>query len=613
MINEWNTRTCISDINTKWKKERPTHTTNTNLTIILFNVECLNTHTDDVDLILSKHAPHLCLLTGVGKATEKMPVFPGYTAITQAGTNSFGGKAVMYQKSLNCKVVEKETNFILCEVETTNAHLLIGVVYVPPGTLPPFQIFNKCKNKQFFIFGDFNAKHTTWGCSKNNTSGIHLFDWLEATGNDLILPTSSTSKRSNAIIDFGITDSSQGWRSQVLNEATSDHWPIIFDAPFAIDNSITYKQTNWPVFTFFLSNIHQYWNSLVYNLDIDSFFTLFSTFLNVLQDRCSSYKPIKNYRSPWPPQLIFLARTVNKHRRDYRKYRSQHDLEKLKTWRTIFIAERTAFMEERITQKLEWLSQDNNIWKYTRNTFRPFSPSFKGLNVNQQHITDPNEIVNTLADHYEKHFSAPLPNMSNEIHKQAIEIFENLTHMPQMPLKAIKYDEVLREWLKFAPKKSYDSAGTSAFLLKKLPIEYVATITILFNRCAENGSFFHAGKIAKTICLSKEGMYPPEHKLRPISLLPNLAKWFERIIHSRILQWCHDYNIAVDEQSGFMKGRRLKTRVLALTENLRLTVAACNRPALTIFVDFQSAFDNMWHPALIKNLYDMDMPLPLLK
>ncbi|CAF4237223.1 unnamed protein product, partial [Rotaria magnacalcarata] len=84
-------------------------------------------------------------------------------------------------------------------------------------------------------------------------------------------------------------------------------------------------------------------------------------------------------------------------------------------------------------------------------------------------------------------------------------------------------------------------------------------------------------------------------------------------MHSRILQWCHDYNIAVDEQSGFMKGRRLQTRVLALTENLRLTVAACNRPALTIFVDFQSAFDNMWHPALIKNLYDMDMPLPLLK
>ncbi|CAM4963572.1 unnamed protein product [Rotaria socialis] len=234
MINEWNTRTCISDINMKWKKERPTHTTNTNVTIILFNKECLNTHTDDVDLILNKHAPHLCLLTGVGKATEKMPVFPGYTAITQAGTNSFGGVPVMYQKSLNCKIVEKETNFILCEVETTNTHIIIGVVYVPPGTLPPFQIFNKCKSKQFFIFGDFNAKHTTCGCSKNNTSGIHLFDWLEATGNDLILPTSSTSKRSNAIIDFGITDSSQGWLSQVLNEATSDHWPVIFDAPFLL-------------------------------------------------------------------------------------------------------------------------------------------------------------------------------------------------------------------------------------------------------------------------------------------------------------------------------------------------------------------------------------------
>jgi hypothetical protein len=62
-----------------------------------------------------------------------------------------------------------------------------------------------------------------------------------------------------------------------------------------------------------------------------------------------------------------------------------------------------------------------------------------------------------------------------------------------------------------------------------------------------------------------------------------------------------------------MKGRRLQTRILSLVENLRLTVAACNRPALAIFVDFLSAFDRMWHPALIKNLNDLGMPLPLLK
>jgi len=115
------------------------------------------------------------------------------------------------------------------------------------------------------------------------------------------------------------------------------------------------------------------------------------------------------------------------------------------------------------------------------------------------------------------------------------------------------------------------------------------------------------------IFLSKDGLYPMKNKLRPISLLPNLSKWFERIIHNRILKWCNNHNIAIDEQSGFMQGRRLQTRILSLVENLRLTVAACNRPALTIFVDFLSAFDRLWHPTLIKNLIELEMPLPLLK
>ena len=62
-----------------------------------------------------------------------------------------------------------------------------------------------------------------------------------------------------------------------------------------------------------------------------------------------------------------------------------------------------------------------------------------------------------------------------------------------------------------------------------------------------------------------------------------------------------------------MDGRRLQTRIFSLVENLRLTVAACNKPALTIFVDFLSAFDRMWYPALVTNLHDLGMPLPLLK
>ena len=165
--------------------------------------------------------------------------------------------------------------------------------------------------------------------------------------------------------------------------------------------------------------------------------------------------------------------------------------------------------------------------------------------------------------------------------------------MSNIPLDNISINEVSIQWKKFSPKKSTDSVGTSAFLLKNLPEAYVNIITILISKCTSKGEFFSAAKHAKVVSLSKEEIYPSPEKLRPISLLPNLGKWLERIIHNRILNWCRNMNVYIDEQSGFSPGRRLQTRVISLIEELRLTVAANNRPAVAILVDFMFAFDNM--------------------
>ena len=613
MIKEWNARLCISSLCKQWKKDRPPHDSSSNLLILLFNVQGLNTHITDVDLLLNETKPHICILTGVGAAARRLPEFPEYTGISQIGTNSFGGVAILYRKSLKCKTIEVDLNFLLIEIQIAKEPIYVGAVYVPPGSLPPFQLVTKYANKPFYIFGDFNAKHTLWGCKQNNTSGVHTINWLEATGNDMIVPNSITSRRSDSIIDFGISHDATGWNSQVLNEGTSDHWPILFQSPISIQNTTLYKQTNWKLFKFFLSSICQYWNSLVYNFDTDTFFSLFSTFLQALHDRCSSYRCIDKYRPPWPPLLVQTARTVNKYRRIYRRTHLREHLERFLIWKEIFTDERSSYIQQRREKNIEWLKEGSNIWKSVKDTFRPFTPPFRGLSTDKGRITDPKKIVEILADHYETHFQEPDHNERNPAHRNAMVFFENLQYLPSIPLEQIRFEEVLREWKKFLPKKSMDSAGTSAFILKQLPYEYLSIITVLFNKCAQNGDFFSTGKIAKIICLSKDGLYPTKNKLRPISLLPNLAKWFERIVHHRILKWCHDQNIAVDEQSGFMQGRRLQTRILSLVENLRLTVAACNRPALTIFVDFLSAFDRMWHPALSKTLCDLGMPLSLIK
>ena len=567
-----------------------------------------------MNIFISTYNPHVCTLTEIGKtAVNTKPCFPNYYIIMQEGTNAFGGVAIIIHKTIKYKEIMKDSNFILVELETTPEPSLIGAVYVSPGKNPPFHVFTKCRNKPFYIFGDFNAKHPEWGCEIANSSGNLIVTWLELTGTEMIIPDSPTSRRSSAIIDFGITHDNTGWTSEAIDEGTSDHLPILIQSPLSVSSLSVFRSTNWNIFNFLLKTVYEYWLSLVYNYNEQFFFTHFSDFLTCLWDRSSSYKSVKKYWPPWPPYLVEIAREVSKSRRKYRRNKTKMNLESFFESKSIFYRERVNSLRQKCDEKMEWISKDQNIWKFARPKFHSYSPPFRSLNMNSKKVTDEREIVEILANYYEKHFAEPIPDENNREQGRCISTYEQIAYLSNIPLETITTNEVIMEWKKMKPTKSTDSVDTSAFLLKKLPIEYMNIITILFNKRSLKGEFFLAAKHAKIVCIPKEGIYPTSQRLRPISLLPNLGKWVERIIHNRIIIWYNNNNIYTDEQSGFSANRRLQTRIISLIEEVRLTVAANNRPGLAIFVDFLSAFDNMWIPSLINNLYELNMPLGLLK
>ncbi|CAF4881074.1 unnamed protein product [Rotaria socialis] len=237
------------------------------------------------------------------------------------------------------------------------------------------------------------------------------------------------------------------------------------------------------------------------------------------------------------------------------------------------------------------ISHGNNIWKYVHPTFHPYAPSFKGLTTTDGIIKNQQMVADTLADYYEKHFQTTTFDPTNQIHIDASKTFKDFSRLPNISLEKVSLEGVEKNWKRVQQKKSTDTEGISAFLLHQLPTEYLQIVTIAFNKIAQSGIVLRKSKHAKVICLSKDGLYPAVDKLRPISLLSNFGKSFERIIHTRILKWCNDKGIFTDEQSGFTSERRLQTRILSLVEDLRLTTAADNRPSLVIFVDFVPAFD----------------------
>ena len=162
---------------------------------------------------------------------------------------------------------------------------------------------------------------------------------------EVVIPAKPTSRCSNVVIDFGITNDASGWQTEVLQEGTSDHRPLLFQSPYCKTVGALFRKTNWNVFTFFLSAIFDYWNTMAYNFDHDPFIELFSLFLSALWDRCSVHKKAEKYRPPWPSTLVTMAHEVNGSRRRYRRSRSITQLEDFLHKKKAFIFERCQFLQ----------------------------------------------------------------------------------------------------------------------------------------------------------------------------------------------------------------------------------------------------------------------------
>jgi hypothetical protein len=99
ILVEWNGRSSLSSISKQWSKVRPIASIQ-NLSLILYNCQCLNTHIADLDILLSTYTPQIYILTSVGSKIKNLPKMTSYYWISQEGTNSFKGVAILLHDTL---------------------------------------------------------------------------------------------------------------------------------------------------------------------------------------------------------------------------------------------------------------------------------------------------------------------------------------------------------------------------------------------------------------------------------------------------------------------------------------------------------------------------------
>ena len=107
--------------------------------------------------------------------------------------------------------------------------------------------------------------------------------------------------------------------------------------------------------------------------------------------------------------------------------------------------------------------------------------------------------------------------------------------------------------------------------------------------------------MAKVTPIHKGGCKLEVANYRPISLLSSFSKIYEKLMHSRLLEFLEKNNCLFDDQYGFRPGRSCEHALLS-AQNTILHSLNKNQISLLLQLDYSKAFDVLDHDILLKKL-----------
>lgn len=254
--------------------------------------------------------------------------------------------------------------------------------------------------------------------------------------------------------------------------------------------------------------------------------------------------------------------------------------------------------DKKYKQKVEadLCSNPKFFWQFVKTQYK--NPHEVSIIQNGQAV--PQEVVpNLFAEHFKSIYDSTSGNNVYHSGRAENDILSSSSLTPLIVPPTITVADVIKAAKSLKSTRVAGSDNIPSFIIKGCMHIIAPVLCKIFNISISTGKFPLSWKSAIVVPVPKNTNVSNVLNFRPISLLCNFSKIFEKIIIDHLR--CHIKNSLSAHQHGFLSGRSTTTNLVSFLQFAAPNVLN-HRQVDTVYFDLSKAFDVVHHDLLIRKL-----------